>query len=258
MRKALPLTGETVIFTGTPKSPEAAELVKQYGGSPVSIPLIEVEEVLKKDDQQQLQRALQADWLIFTSQSAVGAFRSKMERFRFTSSSFKGKVAAVGTRTAAALDKLGFSVSFIPTVFSADVFVRQFKPSESEQLSVVFLKGSLAGSLIREELPFHVTEWTVYETKSATSAIDKLIKQITHKEQVSVLFASPSAVDVFASRVAPLTTWKGFTVCAIGHVTERALLKIGAPVHVKPETYTLVELVHALAKRKEVFLNESN
>ena len=45
MRNALPLTGETVIFTGTPKAKEAAELVKEYGGTPISIPLIEVEEM---------------------------------------------------------------------------------------------------------------------------------------------------------------------------------------------------------------------
>ncbi|PIC98764.1 MULTISPECIES: uroporphyrinogen-III synthase [unclassified Sporosarcina] len=253
MRNALPLAGETVIFTGTPKSAEAAELVKSYGGIPVSIPLIEVGEIQKKADQQKLQQAMKADWLIFTSQSAVAAFRAKMLRFNVTADTFNGKVAAVGTRTAAALDKLGFAVSFIPSVFSADVFVKQFNPKKSERLHVVFLKGTLAGSLIREELPFHVSEWTVYETKSATSEIDKLSRFILHKNQVSVLFASPSAVEVFSSRIAPKTTWFGFTVCAIGHVTERALLKVGAPVHVKPETYTLVELVHELAKRKGEF-----
>lgn len=253
MSKVLPLKGETVIFTGTPKSSEAAELVKSYGGTPVSIPLIEVDEIKSRQDKQRLQQSMDADWLIFTSQSAVAAFRKKLERHHIDPSSFRGKVAAVGTRTAASLDKLGFSVSFIPSVFSADVFVKQFKPDEYGPLRVLFLKGSLAGSIIREELPFHVEEWTVYETKSAAHAADKLIKKIAHEEQVSILFASPSAVEVFASRVAPKTTWKGFTVCAIGHVTERALLKVGAPVHVIPETYTLVELVHELAKRKEVF-----
>ena len=31
-----PLLGETVIFTGTPKSPEVFDLVKQFGGIPYS------------------------------------------------------------------------------------------------------------------------------------------------------------------------------------------------------------------------------
>lgn len=252
MNKRLPLAGETVIFTGTPKSDEAAELVKAYGGAAVSIPLIEVKEIQKSTDAQKLRHAFKADWLIFTSQSAVAAFREKMKRAGLSAENFTGKVAAVGTKTAAALDRLGFSVSFIPTVFSADVFVKQFKPEEQKNLHVVFLKGSLAGKVIREQLPFHVSEWTVYETTSAVHAADKLVRHIRQCDNVSVLFASPSAVEVFAGRVVPKTSWHGFTVCAIGHITERALLKAGAPVHVKPETYTLIDLVHALAKRKEV------
>ena len=43
-----------------------------------------------------------------------------------------------------------------------------------------------------------------------------------------------------------------FTIGAIGHVTEKRLLKVGATVHVKPETYTLKALVEKLANRKDV------
>lgn len=252
MRDGQPLKGETVVFTGTPKSPEVFDLVKQYGATPVSMPLIRVKELQGEEDAQQLQEATDKDWLIFTSQSAVASFREKMERHHYEASQFKGKIAAVGSQTARALEQIGFQVSFIPTVFSADVFVKQFKPTTDRKLQVLFLRGNLAGSLIREELPFQVYEWTVYETEQASDSVEQLAELIRTGENITVLFASPSAVDVFAANIEPKTTWNGYTIGAIGHVTERALLNAGAPVHVKPETYTLVELVHALAKRKEV------
>lgn len=251
MFKRGPLQGESVIFTGTPKSLDVFELVKQYGGIPYSMPLIQVSEMIAQTDESELQRCADFDWLIFTSQSAVKAFHSKMERFNMTSQQIPPKIAAVGTQTAAALEKIGFTVEFIPSVFSADVFVKQFKPTDNRELRVMFLKGNLAGSIIREELPFQVEEWMIYETGSCLDSVSSIIELLKTEQSTTVLFASPSAVRVFEEGAVPVVGWKGFTVGAIGHVTEKALLEAGAEVHVKPETYTLKELVKALARRKE-------
>ncbi|WP_342511068.1 uroporphyrinogen-III synthase [Sporosarcina sp. FSL K6-1522] len=251
MRKDRPLIGETVIFTGTPKSVEVFERVKQYGGKPVSLPLIQVAELKGTTDELRLQACRTYDWLIFTSQSAVAAFGAKMERHGVTSATIPSKIAAVGTRTAEALEKLGFTVEFIPTVFSADVFVKEFKPSETTIRRILFLRGSIAGVTITEELPYAVDEWTVYATERVNDSVDTLIEVVSKEPRVSVLFASPSAVTVFAEEVVPQTGWRGFTIGAIGHVTEQALLKLGAPVHVRPDTYTLMDLVEKLTGRKE-------
>lgn len=246
-----PLQGESVIFTGTPKSLEVFDLVRQYGGTPYSMPLIQVNEVIDPVDETKLGRCAEFDWLIFTSQSAVKAFHSKMDRFNMTIQHIPSKIAAVGTQTAAALEKIGFTVEFIPSVFSADVFVKQFKPTNDRELRVLFLKGNLAGTIIREELPFQVEEWTVYETGSRPNSVSSIIELLKTEENTTVLFASPSAVRVFAEGAVPVVGWKGYTVGAIGHVTEKALLEAGADVDVKPEIYTLKELVNALARRKE-------
>lgn len=252
MRDRGPLFGETVLFTGTPKSPEVFNLVKQYGGTPISLPLIQVAEIEEADDERKMNECSHFDWLIFTSQSAVEAFRAKMLRFGFSADLIHSKIAAVGTKTAAALEKIGFNVSFIPTVFSADTFVKQFQPETNRQLNVLFLRGNLAGSLIKEELPFHVVEWTVYKTEKQLSSIGKILKILDEAIHVNILFASPSAVRIFAEAIANSRGWEGFTICAIGHVTEEALIEAGAPrVDVKPETYTLIDLVDALARRKE-------
>ncbi|GEN82313.1 uroporphyrinogen-III synthase [Sporosarcina luteola] len=248
-----PLKGETVIFTGTAKSLEVFDLVKQYGGVPLSIPLIQVKEIKDSTDEVKLKTCGDFDWLIFTSQSAVKAFHSKMDYFNVSVIDIPSKIAAVGTQTAAALEKIGFTVKFIPSVFSADVFVKQFKPVESKEMKVLFLKGSLAGSIIREELPFHVEEWTIYETGAKHDSIESLVDIVKTTEKCSVLFASPSAVRVFKESAVPVIGWEGYTIGAIGHVTEKALLEAGAKVDVKPEIYTLKELVESLARRKDEF-----
>jgi uroporphyrinogen-III synthase len=251
MRNGQPLLGETVIFTGTPKSEDVFELVKHYGGMPFSLPLIQVAELLEPTDELRLNACPTYDWLIFTSQSAVAAFGAKLIRHTVSSESIPAKIAAVGTRTAEALEKLGFTVDFIPTVFSADTFVKEFNPSETDIRRILFLRGSIAGVTIKEEIPFEVDEWTVYTTERADESIDSLVDLLQQKKHLNVLFASPSAVTVFAEEVAPRTGWTDYTIGAIGHVTERALLEAGAVVHVRPDTYTLLDLVEKLAGRKE-------
>lgn len=246
-----PLQGETVIFTGTPKSLEVFDLVRHYGGTPYSMPLIQVKEIEGPADETELNRCADFDWMIFTSQSAVKAFHSKMNRFNMNYQQFPSKIAAVGSQTAAALEKIGFTVEFIPSIFSADVFVKQFNPTEDRKLRVLFLKGNLAGSIIREELPFQVEEWTVYETGPQPDSVTSIIDLLNTEESITVLFASPSAVHVFEEKAVPVIGWSGYTVGAIGHVTEKALLEAGAKVDIKPEIYTLKELVNALARRKE-------
>lgn len=226
-------------------------LVEQLGGTPQSYPLIEVRELQEKTDANRLKACLQYDWLIFTSQSAVHAFHQKLLRHHILASSFSAKIAAVGTKTASALERIGLNVQFIPTIFSADVFVEQFKPIEHDTRKILFLKGNRAGTLIREQLPFQVDEWTIYETAFVESNTKALITCIQQNDCVSIVFASPSAVTYFKQTVVPVVGWEAYRICAIGHVTANALKDAGATVHVQPVTYTLEALVNTLAKRKE-------
>ena len=141
MHNGQSLDEETIIFTGTPKSQDVFELVKQYRGNPVSLPLIQVAELSEPTDELRLNACHTYDWLIFTSQSAVTAFGAKLERYGVSADSIPSKIAAIGTRTAAALEKIGFTVQFIPTVFSADVFVKEFKPTQNDiRYVLLFLK----------------------------------------------------------------------------------------------------------------------
>ena len=50
--------------------------------------------------------------------------------------------------------------------------MKEFKPTENDIRRLLFLRGSIAGPTIREELPFEVDEWTVYETERATDNVE--------------------------------------------------------------------------------------
>ena len=246
-----PLSGTTVIFTGTPKAKEAVASVQLQGGNPVIYPLIKTVEKMVPTDSLRMQTCASYEWLIFTSANAVHYFGRKMEQVGLTTSDIPVKIAAVGSETAKALEDVGFKADFVPSTFSAEHFVEEFPAVSDEEERCLFLKGDLAKDTIKEGLPNEVDEWTVYETVDDEEGIRGVKDLLKKGGRIAVLFASPSAVRVFSEQIAAETGWTGFTIGAIGHVTEEALLEAGAAVHVKPERYTLLDLVRELGNRKE-------
>ena len=252
MPNSLPLQEQQIVLTGTNMTRSVSSRITDLGGKVFHLPLITVHEVELPGDTQLIKQAMKYEWLIFTSQNAVQAFAHKLERSQQAKEDCLAKIAVVGEKTAQALEKLGFTIDFIPSTYSADTFIKEF-PSQVGQLnSCLFLKGSLAKDTIKEGLPFPVKEWIVYETIQTTEHVPVLKELIKQSQDVTVIFASPSAVEVFAKHVAPIIGWKGFKIAAIGHVTETALQNVGATVDIKPAKYTMMAIIDELAKRKEL------
>ena len=248
MQNNLPLQGKTILLTGTTKTSTIVEEITALGGRPIVAPLIETRELIHQNDRVQLEYARQFDWLIFTSQNAVDAFASKMKRFNLRAWHFQGKIASIGTKTTEALEKLGFTSSFIPSVFSADVFVKEFPKVAGEQPTCLFIRGEKAKQTLKDGLPFELKEWTVYETIGLHNHKQTIIDTIRQDKEVTVILASPSAVDVFALDVATVVGWESVRVAAIGHITETAIINYGATVDVKPSVYTMQAVLEELMK----------
>lgn len=250
MSKKSDLQGQTIVFTGQPRSTEALLEVERLGGKSKVFPLIQTQEV-NTQDEKFISKLGDYHWLIFTSQNAVAAFEQKLARnnVRIDHSSYK--IAAVGSKTAEALQKLGFRVSFTPTIYSADVFVQQFPMVASKSETCLFIKGSLAKKTIKDGLSQSVDEWTVYETLQDVKTAKELLTYLQQQANNVVTFASPSAVEVYATEIVPTAGWKGITTAAIGHVTAAALEKHGAPVHIQPRTYTYLALIKKIVQWKE-------
>ncbi|MDN7245902.1 uroporphyrinogen-III synthase [Planococcus shenhongbingii] len=222
-----PLTGETIVFTGSNQPEEAVELVEKFGGKTLYYPLIET-----SVRQSQLPDFERYDWLIFTSGNSAEAFCQ-------LHLATHAKIAAVGEKTAEVLEQHGYQVSFMPSVYSADVFVKEF-PAVAGEANCLFIKGSLARNTIAS-MPMKVDEWIIYETTFKIENAEKL-KAL---DGVTVIFASPSAVSAYREAGGD---WSGIRVAAIGHVTENAIRQEGGTVDFIPEKYTYTEIINEIVK----------
>ena len=63
-----------------------------------------------------------------------------------------------------------------------------------------------------------------------------------------MIFASPSAVDVYARDVVPHIGWHAARIAAIGHITEAALEQYGAIVDIMPSVYTMQAVIEEIMK----------
>ncbi|MET0785402.1 MAG: uroporphyrinogen-III synthase [Paenisporosarcina sp.] len=244
------LQGQTIVFSSLPKSNEPFKLVEGLGGKVACFPLIRITESTTQD-KEYISRLSSYDWLIFTSQNAVDMFDEKLKRCGMSIRELSLKVAAVGTKTASALEGIGLHVSFIPTIYSAETFVEEFPIHLKPTDRCLFLKGSLAKKTIKDGLK-HVDEWTVYETKPNVINTEVFAAYLKDNPSVFVTFASPSAVRVFSQHVSSQVNLPTLKFAAIGDITANSLKVHDLPVHVQAKPYTYLALIDEIAKWKDV------
>lgn len=232
-----PLSGQTILLTGSKIIRSIEHYIVEHGGRAIHCPLIETLEIISKQDEEQIHRLAEYDWLIFTSQNAVQFFLEKMKRAGLSAFDLHNKIAAVGEKTADLLQQANFPIHFMPTVYSADYFVQEF----TGEGKFLFIRGNLAKTTIAEGLG--ADEWTVYETVPTTSHCDSIVEVLKTQPNAIVVFASPSSVDLFAEHVATKIGWLNVRCASIGHVTTEALAKYGVTPIVQPKKYTMKSVI---------------
>ena len=221
------LEGETIVFTGSREPEEAVRQAQSLGAETLYVPLVTTS--IRQLDKPDLSGY---DWLIFTSRTSAQAFCQLDENVA-------AKIAAVGDQTAAVLQQHGYTVDFIPRVFSADHFIQEF-PVVSGKVKCLFIKGNLAKNTIAS-MHMQVDEWTVYDTVMDLENAKKLV----NLKNVTILFASPSAVSAYRQAGGD---WSDIRTAAIGHVTKQAIQANGGTVDFTPEKYTYLEVINEIAK----------
>ncbi|GAB4523679.1 MAG: hypothetical protein Fur0018_06670 [Anaerolineales bacterium] len=225
-----------------------AELLRAAGYQPVLFPTIDIRPV---EDNPAWQRALAKwdcyDWVVFTSANTVEALpRSPLGG----GAGGGGKIAVIGTKTAAALRARGLEPDVVPDEHTAEALLPLLGDLRGRW--VLFPSADIA----RETLPAGVLaaggvvhQVTVYRTLPAAPDPDGL--QALRQGVAWLTFTSPSTVEnfvvlVWQAGLDPLDLPGAPRVACIGPVTADAARQHGFRVDATAEPHTIEGLVAAI------------
>lgn len=239
-----------VVVTRTrEQSQPFADALAEAGFKPVFFPTIEIRPI---DDWCGLDDALAQidvyDWVLFTSPNAVDVFFTQFPDVVF----YKVKVAAVGSKTAEALQARGVDVNLVPDEFVGEGLLKSLGNVKGKRF--LLPRAKEARKILPDEIRKAggiLNEFAIYETVTATPTAEE-IESLRAGVNV-VTFTSPSTVKNFvklakAAKLDPLNLKNNPLIACIGPVTEKAAREAGFSSIVMAETYTTDGLIDILKK----------
>ena len=231
-----PLHGRRVVVTRSAEQSDAlAALLEVRGAIPVVVPLIDIV------DEPAGVAALTAidpndhDWLVVTSPNGAAAYRR-------AHAGSPGRVAAVGSTTAAALRAAGIGVDLVPVVQSAEGLADEFPAGEGRVLVIQAVDADPLLAAALTERGWTVTAISPYRSRPAVPPAGV---QLAALAADAVLFASGSAarawVAVFGDAAPPVAI-------AIGPKTADAAAAVGLKISLVAADHSLSGMVAALER----------
>ncbi|HJZ88383.1 MAG TPA: uroporphyrinogen-III C-methyltransferase [Polyangia bacterium] len=193
------------------------------------------------------------DWVVFTSQNAVGAvFERLMTAGRDARAFGRARVCAIGGETAAALRAHGVIADLLPDDAVAEGLVAAFATEEVEGKRLLLPRAAEARETFPEALRLrgaHVDVVAAYRTVRASAAEAGPVLERLRKGELDIaLFASGSQVTSFFELVGggAAALLGRVLVGAIGPVTAEALRRRGVEPQVVPRRHTMGDLIEAI------------
>lgn len=234
-----------------------AEALAEAGFEPVFFPVIEIRPI---EENQALDQAIEKlgyyDWVVFTSVNGVEAFFGRLmqikARTEFGSLFSAVKTAAIGPKTAAALQRYGIQPDFIPQDYIAEAIL----PGLGDLYGrwVLLPRAEIA----RKALPDAISaaggvahEIAVYQTLPAQA--DPLGLAALKSGVDVVTFTSSSTVENFVELIRlvgfdPLHLPGRPKIACIGPITQQTAQEMGFMGVIVAEEYTSEGLVQLLRK----------
>ncbi|MBA2463982.1 MAG: uroporphyrinogen-III synthase [Nocardioidaceae bacterium] len=201
-----PLFGWRVLVPRTKEQAGSlSAALRGYGAVPEEVPTISVE---PPRNPQQMDKAIRGlvegryEWIAFTSVNAVRAVREKFDEYGLDARAFSGlKIAAVGDKTAAAIEAWGLRADLIPSgEQSARGLLEDWPPYDDvlDPINRVFLpRADIATETLvagLQELDWEVDDVTAYRTVRATPPPAPTREAIKTGRFDAVVFTSSSTV----------------------------------------------------------------
>ncbi|MEN1968315.1 uroporphyrinogen-III synthase [Lentibacillus sp. N15] len=242
------LHGARILITREEKQAgKLVDIVIQHGGEPVVAPLLSLS-CKRKAAHHVIWNQLSAyRWIFFTSANGVDCFFQLMDENIRTDMGLSAKLAVVGHKTAAVLQKYGYTADFIPSIYNADRMAEEFLARYSSVDPVLLVRGNRSRTVLPEQLAAHQISFDtieVYETGFNLAVKDRLNQLIETNAFDFITFTSPSTVGAFIEmHTGTIDSIKHIPVACIGTTTEQAAKSAGFTNTITPEVFTVEEMI---------------
>ena len=258
---SVPLHNKTILITRAASQGKVFRtLLENKGATVMEMAALEIH---PPSSWQELDQAIQDlssfDWLILTSGNGVTAFFERLDELKIDRSVLKKlKIAVVGKKTAAVLEKQDIKPNFIPPDFVADSLVETFPESLSQQ-KILFPRVETGGRevLIQEfqQGGAEVIAVAAYQSCCPEKADPTVVRALLEKKVDVITFASAKTVkhfcdlliDYWGSRVKLSEALATVTLASIGPQTSQACWKLLGKCNIEAKEYTLEGLTDAIA-----------
>jgi uroporphyrinogen III methyltransferase/synthase len=246
-----PLFGKRIIVTRAESS--AAKLTAQLEELAAQVDEFPVIKFAPPPDCSELDGAIanlaSFDWIVFTSANGVEWFVKRLlDMGRDIRALGCARLAAIGPKTARALEALKLRVDYVPSEYVAEAVIAEF-PEDPAGKKILIPRALEA----REELPLglrdrgaDVTVVAAYETVVDESSETPLRKRLAEEPVDVITFTSASTVHNFFRLAGEPVLPESVTAACIGPITAEAARAHGLKNVVMAAEYTIEGLVEAL------------
>ncbi len=259
-----PLANKTILVTRSlEQSSKFTTLLQQQGARVVEMPALEITSPSSWVD---LDRAIanlaQFQWLILTSANGVNYFFERLTSLGYDARALGGvKIAVVGRKTAAVLQKRHLNPDFIPPDYVADSLVVNFPESLMGQ-KILFPRVETGGRevLVREltSKGAEVIEVAAYQSKCPKQIAPEPWQALKQQQIDVITFASSKTVRNFyqllqqqlSSDRAVQSILENVCLASIGPQTSKTCRELLGRFDLEAEEYTLEGLTTAIANYK--------
>jgi uroporphyrinogen III methyltransferase/synthase len=258
----LPLSGRSIVVTRAPH--QAASFTAQLEALGAGVTHVPSIEVIAPPSYADLDRAL-ADlrayhWVVFTSVNGVEAFFARLSaRAGDTRQLGHVRLAAIGTETAGALERIHLRADVVPEEFRGEGLAAALGAHLAAGQRVLLPRAAAARAVLPEALRaigVVVDDVAAYAVGTPAVSVDAIRQRLRERSVDLITFASSTTVRHFVKLVGPevireaVSTATGaprVQVGCIGPVTAATARALGLPVDVEPSTYTIAAFTAAIA-----------
>ena len=247
----LPLFGRRIVITrAAEQASDVAETFRRLGADPIVLPTIEIRppaDYGPLDDA--IERLEQYDWLIFTSRNGVARFVERLDQSQRDLRAVRGRIAAIGPATAAALRKLHLEPDVLPEQFVAEGLLEVLAVEDWNRKRVLIPRAAQAREILPDTLRARGAQVDVppaYETYQAEASRVRL-KALTAGDSPPdwITVTSSSTVRNLVEMVGAEALRKT-RLASIGPITSATARELGLEVAVEAAEHTIEGLVAAI------------